>query len=40
MSLSKREKFIALVDNDGLLKSDVIVLLEGDGYNRYQKAAN
>lgn len=40
MSLSKREKFIALVDNDGLLKSDIIVLLEGDGYNRYQKAAN
>lgn len=40
MSLSIREKFIALIDNDGLLESDAIVLLEGDGYNRYQKAAN
>tara|TARA_B100000575_G_scaffold46581_1_gene33747 strand:+ start:34436 stop:35083 length:648 start_codon:yes stop_codon:yes gene_type:complete len=40
MSLSVREKFIALVDNDGLLKSDVIVLLEGDGFNRYKKASN
>lgn len=40
MNLSKREKFIALVDNDGILKSDVIVLLEGDGFNRYKKASN
>ena len=40
MSLSLREKFIALVDNDGLLVSDAIVLLEGDGFNRYIKAAD
>jgi uncharacterized SAM-binding protein YcdF (DUF218 family) len=32
------EKFIAIVDNDILEKSDAIVLLEGDGLNRYQKA--
>lgn len=40
MTLSIREKFIALVDNDGLIKSDIIVLLEGDGFNRYRKAAD
>jgi uncharacterized SAM-binding protein YcdF (DUF218 family) len=40
MSLTIREKFIALVDNDGLLESDAIVLLEGDGFNRYKKAAD
>tara|TARA_B100000965_G_scaffold109039_1_gene90166 strand:- start:594 stop:1223 length:630 start_codon:yes stop_codon:yes gene_type:complete len=40
MSLTIREKFIALVDNDGLLDSDAIVLLEGDGFNRYKKAAD
>lgn len=32
------EKFIALVDNDILQPSDAIILLEGDGLNRYQKA--
>jgi len=36
--MTDREKFIALVDNDCLKKSDAIVLLEGDGFNRYQKA--
>lgn len=36
--MTLREKFIALVDNDCLHKSDAIVLLEGDGLNRYQKA--
>ena len=40
MSLTAREKFIALVDNDGIVKSDIIVLLEGDGFNRYKKAAD
>ena len=40
MSLTTREKFIALVDNDGILESDAIVLLEGDGFNRYKKAAD
>jgi len=38
MKITNREKFIALVDNDSIDKSDVIVLLEGDGYNRYSKA--
>ena len=36
--MTSSEKFIALVDNDILEKSDAIVLLEGDGLNRYQKA--
>ena len=40
MNLTAREKFIALVDNDGIVKSDIIVLLEGDGFNRYKKAAD
>ena len=40
MSLSVREKFIALVDNDQILVSDAIVLLEGDGFNRYIKATD
>lgn len=38
--MTDREKFIALVDNDCLKKSDAIVLLEGDGFNRYQKAVD
>jgi hypothetical protein len=38
--MTDREKFIAIVDNDSLIKSDIIVLLEGDGYNRCQKAAD
>jgi len=38
--MTDREKVIALVDNDGLKKSDAIVLLEGDGLNRYEKAVN
>lgn len=37
--LTEREKFIALVDNDSLRKSDAIILLEGDGLNRYKHAA-
>lgn len=36
--MTEREIVIALVDNDGLKKSDAIVLLEGDGLNRYEKA--
>jgi uncharacterized SAM-binding protein YcdF (DUF218 family) len=36
--ITSREKAITLIDNDGLLISDAIVLLEGDGFNRYQKA--
>ncbi len=38
--MTSREKLIALVDNDGIKKSDAIVLLEGDGFNRYAKAVN
>jgi uncharacterized SAM-binding protein YcdF (DUF218 family) len=33
-----KEKFITLVDNDCVLVSDAIVLLEGDGLNRFQHA--
>ena len=36
--MTEREKFIAIVDNDILKFSDAIILLEGDGLNRYQKA--
>jgi uncharacterized SAM-binding protein YcdF (DUF218 family) len=38
--MTSREKFIALVDNDCIHKSDAIILLEGDGLNRYQKAVD
>lgn len=34
------ETIIAIVDNDCIEKSDVIILLEGDGYNRYRKAVD
>lgn len=37
--MTDREKFIVLLDNEQIQKSDVIVLLEGDGLARYQKAA-
>lgn len=36
--LTIREKAIAIIDNDILKRSDAIVLLEGDGYNRYSHA--
>lgn len=36
--MTEREKFIAVVDNDILKSSDAIILLEGDGLNRYRKA--
>ena len=38
--MTSREQFIAIVDNDSISKSDVIVLLEGDGLNRCQKAVD
>jgi uncharacterized SAM-binding protein YcdF (DUF218 family) len=38
--MTKREKMIAIVDNDCLKKSDVIILLEGDGFHRYSKAVS
>jgi uncharacterized SAM-binding protein YcdF (DUF218 family) len=40
LTMSDLENFIILVDNDSLTISDVIVLLEGDGLNRYQKAVD
>lgn len=36
--MNLREKFIILVDNDCIKKSDAIILLEGDGLNRCNKA--
>lgn len=36
--ITDREKIIAIVDNDCLMKSDAAILLEGDGFNRFQKA--
>ena len=36
--MTERERFIAVVDNDILRSSDAIILLEGDGLNRYRKA--
>ncbi len=35
-----REQFIALLNNDRIAKSDVIIVLEGDGYYRVDKAAD
>lgn len=36
--MTDREKAIALIDNDCIQRSDAIILLEGDGLNRYSKA--
>lgn len=36
--MTNKEKFIVLVDNDCIKISDAIILLEGDGLNRYQHA--
>lgn len=38
-SFSDREKFIVLLSNDFIVKSDAIVILEGDGEFRVAKAA-
>ena len=38
--ITEREKIIALIDNDIIRFSDAIVLLEGDGLNRYKKAVD
>ncbi len=35
--MNLKEKFIILIDNEPLKKSDAIVLLEGDGFNRINK---
>lgn len=34
-----REQFIALMNNDRIVKADAIIVLEGDGYYRVDKAA-
>lgn len=36
--ITDREKILAIVDNDCLMKSDAAILLEGDGFFRIQKA--
>ncbi len=36
--ITDREKIMAIVDNDCLVKSDAAILLEGDGFFRFQKA--
>lgn len=36
-SLTFRDQFIVLVDNDIVVPSDAIIFLEGDGYNRINK---
>lgn len=36
--MTEREKFIVLLDCDSPQKSDAIILLEGDGFARYEKA--
>lgn len=38
--ITDREIIITIVDNDCLTKSDVAILLEGDGFNRFQKAVD
>lgn len=39
MKLSEREQFIMLIDNEPLKKADAIILLEGDGFFRVEKAS-
>ena len=38
--ITEREQIIAIVDNDCLAKSDAAILLEGDGYFRFEKAVD
>ena len=38
--ITDREKILAIVDNDCLTPSDAIILLEGDGFFRFQKAVD
>ena len=38
--ITDREKIIAIVDNDCLMHSDAAILLEGDGFFRFQKAVD
>ena len=38
--ITDRELIMAIVDNDCLKPSDAIILLEGDGFHRFQKAVD
>lgn len=38
--ITDREKILAIVDNDCLMHSDAAILLEGDGFFRFQKAVD
>lgn len=38
--ITDREKILAIVDNDCLMPSDAIILLEGDGFFRYREAVS
>ena len=38
--ITDREKILAIVDNDCLSASDAIILLEGDGFDRFRKAVS
>ena len=38
--ITEREKILAIVDNDCLSVSDAIILLEGDGFDRFRKAVS
>lgn len=38
--ITDREKILAIVDNDCLMNSDAAILLEGDGFFRFQKAVD
>lgn len=38
--ITDREIILAIVDNDCLMKSDAAILLEGDGFFRFQKAVD
>lgn len=38
--ITDREVILAIVDNDCLMKSDAAILLEGDGFFRFQKAVD
>ncbi len=38
--ITEREQIMAIVDNDCLTKSDAAILLEGDGFYRFEKAVD
>lgn len=38
--ITDREKILAIVDNDCLAESDAVILLEGDGFFRFNKAVD